>query len=207
MKNKSRLFLWVKQLSWALILLDLILIFLVPTEINSNNFAFMLTYGIWLFITLFLATTSLMIIYRSHFQYWVGWIISIIILVFSNFFSSGHIQVNNSRLSFFSIMITIFSMWGVGVATIIFLWYRDYGLRLVASALVIITWIGFLVWNVQGNVFDLLITSVNQPEISSPLWWLYPLFCVLWWIIPIGISSFVVHTFRILASEVYQSQS
>ena len=207
MKNNSRFILWAKRLSWVVILLDLISIFLVPTEINSHNFTFMLAYGFWLFITLLLATTSLMVIHHESFQSWVGWITPIIILFFSNLFSSGYIQVNNSGLSFFYILLTIFCMWGVGVATIIFLWYRDYGLRLVASALVIITWIGFVVWNIQGNLFDLLIKNMNQPEVPSPLWWLNPLFCVLWWVIPIGIISFVVHTFRIIAKEISQNHS
>ena len=205
--KKSSFLTWVTRLSWALVFLDLLLIFLVPTKIDTDNLTLMIAYAVWLILTVFLATTSLMIIYRGLFQSWVGWVIPIIILVFSTLVSSGPFQIHNPRLSLLYILLTIASMWGVGVATIIFLWYQDYGLKLVASALVIFTWTSFFVWYFQGNLFDLLIASINQPEMSSPFWWLNSLFCVLWWIIPVGISSFVVHTFRILASEVNQSQS
>ena len=199
--KKSSFLTWVTRLSWALVFLDLLLIFLVPTKIDTDNLTLMIAYAVWLILTVFLATTSLMIIYRGLFQSWVGWVIPIIILVFSTLVSSGPFQIHNPRLSLFYILLTIASMWGVGVATIIFLWYQDYGLKLVASALVIFTWISFFVWYFQGNLFDLLIASINQPEMSSPFWWLNSLFCVLWWIIPVGISSFVVHTFRILVQD------
>ena len=207
MKNKFRCLLWVKRLCWAILLLDLILIFLVPTEIDADNMTLMIAYAVWLILTVFLATTWLMIFYRDFFQSWIGWIMPIIILIFSSLVSSGLFQIHNPRLSLFYILLTIASMWGVGVATIIFLWYQDYGLKLVSSALVIITWLGFFASYFQGNLFELLVANLNQLETPSPLWWLNPLFCVFWWIIPIGISSFIVHTFRIIANEMSQTQS
>jgi len=206
-KMKSRLLTWVTRLCWAIVLLDLLLIFIFPSEIFADNLTMMLAYTVWLLLTLFLTITSLMVIYRGLFQSWIGWITPIIILIFSNLFSSGQIQIHNPRLSFFYVLLTTFSMWGVGVATIIFLWYRDVGLKLIASTLVIFTWAGFFIWYFQGNIFDLLIASINQPEVTSPLWWLNPFLCVFWWVIPIGICSFIVHTFRIFAREINRSKS
>jgi len=60
-KKKSSFLTWVTRLSWVVVLLDLLLIFLIPTEINADNLTLMIAYAVWLILTVFLATTWLMI--------------------------------------------------------------------------------------------------------------------------------------------------
>ncbi|MCP4349447.1 MAG: hypothetical protein GY795_28535 [Desulfobacterales bacterium] len=53
------------------------------------------------------------------------------------------IPVSNSSLSlslFFTVL-SIVSIWSVGLATAIFLWYRDAGLELIAGGSVMFIWI------------------------------------------------------------------
>ncbi|MBU0512033.1 MAG: hypothetical protein KJ638_10100 [Chloroflexi bacterium] len=199
--NKSCLLFWLTRLSWGLLVLDLVSIFLVPADTDFGSLALMLVYAGWLILTLVGATTWLMVAYRGFFQTWHGWTLPVSVLVLNNLVSAGVFPISNPNLAFFFTLLNIVSAWAVGVATVILLWYRDAGLRLVALVFVIFVWTTFLAWHFQGNLIEILFLSVNRPNEPSPLWWLNPLFCIFWWVIPLGLISFVGHTLRILAEE------
>jgi hypothetical protein len=98
-------------------------------------------------------------------------------------------------------MLFITSVWSVGVATAILLWYRDIGLGLIAWGLAIIIWVVLLTWRFQGNSIELVLSSLNHPNEPSPLWWFNPFMCIFGWIIPLGIISFLGHTCRLIIRE------
>jgi hypothetical protein len=200
--KKSSLTLWITRLAWGLLSFDLLLIFIVPTDTNIfDSLLLMIAYAGWLILTSIIASTWLIIRYRAFFHTWPGWAVPLILLILSSLVVQNVLFVSHSNLSLFFAMLFLTSVWSVGVATAILLWYRDIGLGLMAWGLAIFIWVVLLTWRFQGNSIELVLSSLNHPNEPSPLWWFNPLICIFGWIIPLGIVSFLGHTLRLIIRE------
>lgn len=198
--KKSNFSLWLSRLAWGILCLDVLLIFAVPTDM-SNTLLLTIAYVGWLILSLITASTWLIVRYRCFFSCWLGWSIPIIVLVFSNMLSLGILRVRQSNLSLFFLLLTVVSGWSIGVATVVFLWHKDKGLRLMGWGSVMIIWVFLFAWRFQGNLFELWIFSLNNPNAVVPLWWVNPMMCVFGWIFPLGLIGFIAHTVRLIAIE------
>jgi len=188
-------------LAWGLLLFDLLLILVVPADINFGSLLLLVAYAAWLILSLLAASTWLMIRYRMFFRIWSGWAIPIIMLFLSSMVFYGVLPVRHPNLSHLFSLLLIVSGWSVGVATAILLWYRNVGLDLMGWGLVILIWVLLFSWRCQGNLIELWLSSLNQPVESSPLWWFNPLLCSFSCIAPLGIIGFLGHTVRLIVQE------
>jgi hypothetical protein len=198
--NKSVLNLWPTSLSWGLLILDLLLILIVG-NMKFDNPLLLLGLAAWLIITPIAACTWLMIRYRAFFRTWPGWTTPIILLIFSSSVVQGALPIGLGNISLIFSILSIVSLYAVGLATAILLWYRDVGLKLVAWWTVIVIWTLTLAWRYQGNLIELAFYKLIHPNEPDPIWWFGPFMCILWWIIPLGIISFLGHTLRIIIRE------
>ena len=204
--NRSNLSLWLTKLSWAVLIFDLLLVFVVPADVNFPNLLLLLIYTAWLILSLMTVSTWLIIRHHLFFRNWIGWMLPVIGLIAGNAFAFGF-QIKNANLSFFFSLLTIISGWSVGIATIVLLWHKDKSLTLIGWGSAIIIWILLLSWRLQGNLFELWVYSLNNLERASPLWWFNPIMCIFGWIIPLSLIGFSVHTIRLIALELSSSDS
>lgn len=200
--KQSTLFLWLTRFSWGLILLNVVLIFIMPTTINdSTTLILVYLYAVWLIITCILASTWLIIYYRNFFQHWPIWMAMLILMILSSLAMQGIKSDSFPHLSLFAAVLFMTTFWDIGVSTAVLLWRRDVGLRLVAGWTIIIIWALTLSWRIQGNLIELWLSSLNHSGEMMPLWWLNTLFCASCWIVPIGLIGFVAHTLRLIIRE------
>lgn len=199
--NRSRLTLWLKRIVWGLLIIGLGLIFLVPADANFDSILLLLGYTVLLFLTLSLAVTGLMLVYRRFFRTWPGWFTPIGLLIIGNLVVNNIWTIPHPNLSLFFTVLAVISIWMIGVATTILLWYRDVGLGLAGWSFVVFLWVLVLAWQFQGNLLDLWLLGINNPTAPQPLWWLNPLICITGWVVPLGICGFIWHTLRILINE------
>jgi len=192
------------RFAWWMLIFDLGLIFIIPDDIDFfGSLALMLIYGSLLIISVLVATTWLMIAYRQIFRFWVGWTIPIILLAISSHVVTDAWPIDQPKLSLFFTILTVVSIWMIGLATALLLWYRDAGLGLIGWTLVIYVWTSALTWRFQGNFLELFLFSMNNPDFPDPLWWFRPLFCLTGWVVPLGLFGFIMHTIRVLSKELY----
>ncbi len=198
MRKKSNLKLWLNRLSWVTIILNLLFIFIGPYLLGDLQIGdiFATLILCWLILSSIAASTCLIICYRRFFSTWTGWAMPILTLIISTPVVEKAIPVGNCSLSFFFIVLSIVSIWSVGLATAILLWYRDAGLELIAGGSVMFIWIVALAWRFQGNLIELHFVS------PSSLWWMMPFIYVAEWIILLGFISFTGHTIRLVMQEI-----
>jgi hypothetical protein len=195
---------WLRILTWVaegIILIDILLILVIPTEFQYDNFLWMVIYSIGIIISMAAAVTWLMVFFRAFFGTWRGWLLTILVMVISNGFASGVLTSHNANLDLLIMMIFIIGIWAIGVASAILLFYKDVSLRLVAWLSVVIIWTIVFSWKIQGNLIELEIQSINHPNEVNPLWWANPILCISGWMIPLAIASFIIHTGRIVYAE------
>jgi len=197
-KNIIKLLTWI---AWGLLFVDSGLIFLIPADANFGRLVWLIAYLAWLIVTLLAATTWLIIYHRRLFRLWPGWLMTVALLLFSSSVAQDVLPIHYPNLSLFFSLLFIISVWDFGIATAILLWYRDVGLGLIGWGGVVFIWAVLLSWRFQGNWVELWIDALNNLESSSPLWWLNTFLCVLGWIIPLGIVSFIGHTLRLFIRE------
>jgi hypothetical protein len=199
---------WLTRLAWALVFIDLLCIFLLPADQSFDNIALLFVCTVWIIFSPILASTWLIIRYRSFFRTWPGWITPIVTLIFSMMVSQGVISIHQPNLDFFFTVLSVVSGWAIGIATIILLWYRDVGLGLIGWAAVLIVWIMMFAWRFQGNLMEGLILAIERPnDKPHPLWWFGPLTCVIQCIVPLGIIGFLEHTVRLIVREWHTRES
>jgi len=201
----SSITLWLTRLAWGLLLLDLILIFVVPTDASFGSLLLLIAYALWLILSLMAVSTWLIIRYRELFRRWPGWATPIVVLILSSMVFQGIWPVGHPNLSFFFTLLFVVSMWSVGVTTAILLCYNDVGLGMIAWGSAIMIWVLMLAWRFQGNLIELSFFNLIHPDERPPLWWFNPLFCVFGWIVPLSAVSFLGHTLRLILRE-WQSQ-
>lgn len=194
---------WLTLLGWGLVLLDGVLIIVVP-ESALTTLARGFVFVGWFILTSLLAVSWLTFAYRSHFQSWLGWIFSLSLMVISFFFTMGITLQIPSRLSLFFAILVFPASWLLFLSTIILLWHRDVGLLFLGWIPVLYVWSAFLAWHYQGNLIELWLSSLNQADGSSPLWWFNTLFCLSSCVLPIAVISFLGHTVRLLVREFRQ---
>ena len=199
--NKTSVSLWLTRLAWGVLALDTILVFLVPTEINSGNWLLLVGYALFLISSLVIAASWIVIHHRAFFRTWPGWATPTLVFVLSGMVQGGVLPVRHPNVSFFFTLLFIVSGWCIGISTMILLYYRDVGLQLLGWGSVVMIWAMLLGWRFQGDLVQLYVSSLTQSNMPSPLWWLNSLMCVLWWIIPLGIIGFLVHTVRLIWRE------
>ncbi|MCP4111354.1 MAG: hypothetical protein GY749_38465 [Desulfobacteraceae bacterium] len=186
------------RLSWGTIILNLLFILIGPCLFGDLQLSdsFINTIPYWLIISSIVACTSLIIRYRMFFRTWAGWTTPILLLIICTPFVEKVILVTNCSLSFFFVLLSIISIWSVGPATAILLWYRDAGLKLIAVGSVMFIWIVAIAWRFQGNLIELHFVN------PSSLWWLTPFIYVAELIIPLGFIGFLSHTIRLIMNEI-----
>lgn len=200
--RKLRYTFWLTRVAWGITLVDLLLIFFMPADLKFDNIKLFIIYSAWIILSPILASTWLIIRYRSFFRTWPGWITPIITFIFSTMVFQDIISVHQPNFNFFFTMLSIISSWAIGVATIVLLWYRDVGLGLVGWGAVIIVWVMVFAWRLQGNLMDIFILALEHPNDKPwPLWWLNPLICLIECIVPLGIIGFLGHTVRLIIRE------
>ncbi len=203
MREKSTLSRWLTWFSWGVIIFDLFIIFFMA-EINFGNAQLLLFIcAAWLILSLIVAATCLIVQYRKFFQTWTGWATPILLFIIGNMVVYRIIPVNIPSLILLFALIALVSFWCICPATMVFLWYRDVGLKLVAWGSVIIVWIMMFAWRFQGNLIELIFSGFSNMNSNSPspLWWLNVLMCITLWIIPLGFISFLGHTIRLIMQE------
>lgn len=198
MKKKSNLMLWLTRLSWVAITLNLLFIFIGPYLFGDMQLSdiYINLIVLWLILSSIGASTCLIICYKRFFARWAGWATPILLLIISIPVVEKAIPVSNSSLSLFFTVLSAVSIWSVGLATAILLWYRDAGLKLIAVGSVMFIWIVAIAWRFQGNLIELHFVS------PSSLWWLTPFIYVAEWIIFLGFISFILHSIRLLMQEI-----
>lgn len=199
--KRTGLILWLTRLALGLLTFDLLLIFVVPVDTNFDSLLLLVAYTAWLIFTLVIASMWLMIRYRAFFRTWLGWVVPLILLILSSLVVQGVLPIRHPNFSLFFSMLFVVSVCSLGVATAILLWYRDVGLGLIAWGLVILVWVLLLGWRFQGNLIELSFFNLIHPDEPPPLWWFNPLMCILGWIIPLGVISFLGHTLRLIVCE------
>lgn len=191
---------WFVQLTWGVLLFNILLVFIVPTDAFRSLLP-ALAYLVWLTFTSLLAVTGLVFIYRHFFHSWFGWGIVVLLVILSFFFILG-IKIEQPQLSFFFSMMLLPSLWILFLATLIFLWQRDVGMPIVGLLSISLVWALFLYWHYEGDIVTLWLYDLNHPTEPSPLWWLNTLFCLSSCIVPIAMISFLFHTFRLIKHEI-----
>jgi hypothetical protein len=168
--KKAGVVLWLTRVALVVLGINCILIFAIPADMTFDNALFLILYSVWLVCSILIASTWLMLRYRRFFTKWYGWGIVTGALFAGHLVNSGALQVKHPNLSFFFTMLTLFSIWWVGVATAIMLWYRDASLWLFGLLSILLTWSLFFSWRFRGNLMELYIASVGSPKQSSPFW-------------------------------------
>ena len=192
---------WITCLSWFILGLDLLLIFFGPTQFNRANLIPMLLYTLWLVLSPWVALTWLTLAYRRYFRSWLGWGTCILVFMLGNLVVADIIPITNPQVDLFITLLTLLSLWEIGVAMGLWLWYHDQGLRLLAGTSLTAIWTIFFALRFQGNLIELLLGPLLQPNTSASLWWLNPLLCVLGWGVILGSASFLFHSIRYLTQE------
>jgi len=191
---------WITRLNWFIFGGDIFLIFFGPTQFTQANWLPMIIYTLWLIFSSWGALTWLTLAYHRYFHNWIGWGMWALFFMSGNLIIADFIPVINPRLGLFFTLFTLLSLWEIGVAMGIWLWYYDQGLRLVAGVTLTAVWTIFFALRLQGNLIELLLGPLMQPDAVS-LWWLNPLLCVLGWGVILGFASFLFHTIRYLNQE------
>jgi len=199
--SKTSIGLWLTRVAWCVLALDTILILLVPTDVNPGNLLLLVVYALFLISSLVIGSSWLLIHYRTFFGTWLGWAVPILVFVLSGMVYGGVLPVRHPNLSLFFMLLFIVSGWCIGVSTAILLLCRDVGLRLIGLGSVIMIWALALGWRSQGSLIQLYLSSLTSSNEPSPLWWLNTLMCIIGWIIPLGIISFLAHTLRLIWRE------
>jgi hypothetical protein len=70
---------------------------------------------------------------------------------------------------------------------------------------VVTVWLVALAWRLHGNLIELSFTMLSLPDELSPLWWIYPLFPLMIWLIPLTLLSIAGHTIRLIHLEIQPS--
>jgi hypothetical protein len=199
--RRSGFTIWLTRLAWGLLAFDVLLIFLMPADTSFDSLLLLIAYAAWLISTLIFAPTWLIFRYRAFFRTWLGWATPLVSLVCSSIVVQGVLRINHPNLSLLFSLLFVVSVWSFGVATAVLLWYRDVGLGLIAWGSLVMIWIVLFAWRIQGNLIELVLSSLSHPDQPSPLWWFNPLICIWGWIIPLGAISFLAHTLRLILRE------
>lgn len=207
MKTRSILSVWLTRLAWGLIILDLILS-LIPINVIFPStmpeqvvVLWALIIVVWIIGTLCVATTWLIFRYRAFFHTWIGWWSTFLMLFLSGAIAQGAIPATPDVISSMFSFIQICSLWSLIPVTGLRLWRQDVGLRMVGWGILAVIWGFFGALRFEGNLIADFLLALSAPSQQQPFWWLSPLLCILWWVIPAGVIGFVGHSIRLLAHE------
>jgi hypothetical protein len=197
--KKNATFFILRAIPWLALIVGIgLIVCLSVIPYDADNLMLLLSvYACGILPMLGVAITWLMLIHRKFFSRWLGWSTPTALFLISS------IPVQPSTLSLLLNTLTFLSIWAIGVATFILLWYRDLGLKLFGWTLALSVWAFALAWRFQGNLIELWLQSLNNPTGWSPLWWLNPLGWMVWWVVPISLLSIVGHTVRFLWQELH----
>ncbi|MCP4538836.1 MAG: hypothetical protein GY832_17010 [Chloroflexi bacterium] len=200
--NKSRLLAWLTRLAWGILLFDLLLIAVVPADLNFDSELLLIAYAVWLILSLIGAAAWLIVRYRAFFRTWSGWAAPIIAFIISMMVFAGVLPVNHPNLSFFFTLLLLVSTVCIGVATAVLFWYRDVSLKLIGWISVLYIWALVVGWRFQGNLMTVYMSSlVNPNQPSQSLWWINSLMCIMGWVVPLGMIGFIGHTIKLIVRE------
>lgn len=197
----SLLIQWLTYAVWGIMSFDLLLVFIIPVEIDANNWEWIIVFIAWEFLSLWFSVTWLIIFYRSFFSSFLGWMTPVVCLVSTNFWVGGGSPIQNARVDMLISLAFVTSIWAVGVTTALYLWHHDHGIQLCGIFLLLFMWTLVFLYRAHGNLMETMLLNIIRSDVPSPLGWLNPFFCILGWLIPLGIVSFLIHTIRLFASE------
>ncbi len=200
--NKSYLLAWLTRLAWGILFFDLLLVAIVPANLNFDSQLLLIAYAMWLILSLIGAAAWLIVRYRTFFRTWPGWASPILAFCVSMMVFADVLPVNHPNLSFFFTLLLLVSTVCIGVATAILFWYRDVSLKLIGWISVICIWALVLSWRFQGNLMTVYMSGlVNPNQPSQSLWWANSLMCIMGWVVPLGIIGFIGHTIKLVVRE------
>jgi len=201
MKQVSNISLWLTRIAWALIVFDLFFIVAIAGIDYANALFYFAVIWICLIFILIAASTWLIIYYRAFFRTWFGWLLSFVVLFLSGLAVQVTSSIDSVSLACLSALMFLVSLWGIIPITIIYQWYSDVGLRLIAWGSIIVVWTFTLAWCFQGNLIEVFLRNFFSSAQPLELWWLSPVICIMWWLIPVGVISFLGHTVRLIVQE------
>lgn len=189
----------------AIILLSLNVLLLFAAQ-------YYLAIDIWVTIGLLLCMflVSAMIIallaiaYRDLFRTghgWKIWATCIVLFVIMNLFMLDFLSAAGAIFGAGIILLFTLSVFAVAFATYLLAYYIDIGLTLAAWMSVLFIWSILIVWRLEGNVFELLTTSLSNPTYTPGYAILSNVFALTFCLIPIGILTFLLNTVRLILRE------
>ncbi len=185
---------------WLLLIVDIAAI-VAAGSLQFNNQTMLVLTAAMSILSLLVLTTWLIVYYRKCFRYWWAWVIPPLLFIFSSYVTQKAIPISLASCSCFFTLLEIVSIWATGLTSAIFLWYNDVGIRIIGWSSVGAIWLVALAWRIHGNLLFITITSFERTDTQPPLWWIYPLFPVIMWLIPLSLLSFIIHSIRIMYWE------
>jgi hypothetical protein len=186
--------------SWILLAFSTVFMF-ITVGITYDSAAVLILVSALLLIGTFLATTYLLIQHRSLVRTGRGWVILLLALVASSYLVFDSALDGSPRLAAVFTLLYPNIVWALLVSTVMYLWHRDVGLCLSSLGILFFLWTVALIWRSEGNLIERSLNGLLEPVESSILWWWAPISCVIWWIVPAGIISFIAHTLRLILVE------
>lgn len=192
----SRLIAWA---AWVLITLDALTALLIPQQFAPEQVLLMIMVVLWLIGSLTLAMAGLIILYRRFFAGWPGWSLVIGFTFLTGVLVSLHFKLGlPANVLFFFQLIWISGLLNMGTATLVLLWHHDASVGLVGWTLATMVWIFAIIWRIQGNLVEIMISSMATSGESASLSWFITLFCLTGWVFVLGVPAFLLHTGKII---------
>ncbi len=184
-------------LAWGSFVFAYLVILALPEKLDYP-FA-LLALAVLAIVTSIFCAAMLVVIYHQFFAQWRGTALIAVVLALGRWLTTH--PALPSRVEFAVLVLTIDAMSVLGISVVMVLWRRDAGLPLIGWLSAIFVWIMLISNRVQGNTVELYLRSISNTT-DYPLWWLDSLFCILWWTIPIGTLSFLLHTMKLIRKEI-----
>lgn len=187
-------------------LANFLLFLVIPVQLTNSNLIGVLVALFYILLSGILIFTWGIFRKRSFFATWVGWVMVFTVFFICSLPSQGVWQIENERVSLFFTLGYLVMGWTVGISAALLVFQRDIGVPVIAWISLIVIWVIFITWRIQGNLVEQAFFAITSQDIVSPLWWLYPFLCGLGWLLMFSIASFIFHTLKILHREFFEHQ-
>ncbi len=191
-----------RKIGWGVFLTSM-LILIIVTGLSSITWPQPMIILISLLLFLGLLSGQLLLVwgYRSHLHK-TGLVVWAVGLLFVSFLIYTQPSLANHRLLPIQFLTTINIVWlfsyifVLGFILALHLYYRDHSVLFIALVLLMLVWANLIFFTRTGsdNFFAHLLNGEMPPLLLT-------LICLVFWIIPLGIVSFLLHTAKIVNKE------
>ncbi len=189
----------ITWLAWGGFVSTYLVLLLLPTNVPNDYLLLALVLVFVLVLISIVCAIVLLVRYRQVFGQWHSIAVLVIALTLGRWLTARSLLSGSVELAVS--VLTIDVMIALGVCLALVLWKRDNGLQLMGWVSVLAIWIVLIAGRVQGNILELLLSSLGATD-YYPLWWLDSLWCLLWWSIPLGALSFLWHIVKLMRKEI-----